>query len=204
MQIPREAERQDALAAAVTGRTRVLVVSHVHSITGTCLDLDRLGQVCRGHDALFVVDGIHALGAVPVSLTHVDAYMAGVFKWMLAGFGPAEWFDEAKRRRYHEAWRQPGALTGMVNWYRATPMHPPTPTDPGAARLVLDPDDVRVRVPTRVIWGMDDTALLPVLLDGLETMGDDLRVTRIDGVSHWLIHEAPARIGAEIRLQLGH
>ena len=123
---------------------------------------------------------------------------------MLTGFGPAEWFDDATRHRYHEAWRQPGALTGMVNWYRATPMHPPTPTDPGAARLVLDPNDFRIRVPTRVIWGMDDTALLPVLLDGLETMGDDLRVTRIDGVSHWLIHEAPARIGAEIRLQLGH
>lgn len=87
VRIARESEREDALAAAVTDRTRLLVVSHVHSMTGTRLDLDRLGQVCRRHDALFVVDGIHALGAVPASLSCVDAYMAGVFKWMLAGFG---------------------------------------------------------------------------------------------------------------------
>ncbi len=87
VRVEREGEREDAIAAAVTDRTRLLVVSHVHSITGTCLDLDRLGKVCREHDALFVVDGIHALGAMPASLSYVDAYMAGVFKWMLAGFG---------------------------------------------------------------------------------------------------------------------
>lgn len=87
VKVARETEREDAIAAAVNDRTRLLVVSHVHSMTGTCLDLDRLGKVCHAHDALFVVDGIHALGATPASLGHVDAYMAGVFKWMLAGFG---------------------------------------------------------------------------------------------------------------------
>lgn len=85
--IASEAEREAALASAVTERTRILVVSHVHSMTGTVLDLDRLGRVARQHDALFVVDGIHALGAVPADLNHVDVHMAGVFKWPLAGFG---------------------------------------------------------------------------------------------------------------------
>lgn len=85
--ISSESERENILAAAVSPRTRMLVVSHVHSMTGTKLDLDRLGQLCRHHGALFVVDGIHAFGAVPPQLAHVDAYMAGVFKWMLAGFG---------------------------------------------------------------------------------------------------------------------
>lgn len=84
-----EGEREDALIGALSPRTRVLVVSHVHSMTGTRLDLQRLGQACRRLDCLFVVDGIHALGATPVDLTAVDVYVSGVFKWLLAGFGLA-------------------------------------------------------------------------------------------------------------------
>lgn len=87
--IPSEAERTAALEAAVNDRTRILVAAHVHSNTGTRVDLDRLGRACRRHDALLVVDGIHALGAVPVDLSHVDIYAAGTFKWLLAGFGVA-------------------------------------------------------------------------------------------------------------------
>jgi cysteine desulfurase / selenocysteine lyase len=89
IEIPSEAERTATLEAAVNERTRVLVAAHVHSNTGTRVDLDRLGQACRQHDALFVVDGIHALGAMPVDLTYVDIYAAGTFKWLLAGFGVA-------------------------------------------------------------------------------------------------------------------
>lgn len=87
VQIPDEAHRTETLANAITPRTRLLVTSNVHSATGTRIDLDRLGKACHAQGALFVVDGIHALGAVPISLAHVDVFMAGVFKWMLAGFG---------------------------------------------------------------------------------------------------------------------
>ena len=41
---------------------------------------------------------------------------------MLSRFGPQPWLTPAKRAGYLEAWCQPGALTGMLNWYRATPM----------------------------------------------------------------------------------
>ncbi len=87
VRIPSEAERTEALIAALTPRTRLLATAHVQSATGTCVDLDRIGQACHATGALFVVDGIHALGATPVSLEHVDVFAAGVFKWMLAGFG---------------------------------------------------------------------------------------------------------------------
>ena len=90
----------------------------------------------------------------------------------------------------------------MLNWYRATPLHPPTADDPGAGRLVLDPAKFRVEVPTRVIWGMDDPALLPVLLDGLEELGDDLRIRRLPGLTHWLVHEAPDQVAASIEESL--
>src|SRR5690606_20032816 len=82
-----EATREETLLAAVSDKTRMLVVSHVHSMAGTCLDLDRLGRHCRANNTLFVVDGIHAMGATPTRLNNVDAYVSGVFKWMLAGFG---------------------------------------------------------------------------------------------------------------------
>ncbi|MGM7669823.1 aminotransferase class V-fold PLP-dependent enzyme [Microbacterium sp. A93] len=82
-----EPQREDRLLEAITSRTRVLAVSHVNTVTGTRLDLDRLGRACREVDALLVVDGIQALGSLPVDLTYVDVYAAGVFKWLLSGFG---------------------------------------------------------------------------------------------------------------------
>ncbi len=87
--IPSEAERESALIAALSVNTRVLAVAHVHTFTGTRLDLDKLGAACRSRDCLLVVDGIHALGATPVDLENVDVYISGIFKWLLAGFGLA-------------------------------------------------------------------------------------------------------------------
>ncbi|MFI5015853.1 MAG: aminotransferase class V-fold PLP-dependent enzyme [Hyphomicrobiales bacterium] len=84
-----EAEREMRLVSALTPRTRVLAVSHVHPTTGTRLDLQRLGAACRARDVLLVVDGIQALGAVPVDLCDVDVYCSAVFKYMLSGFGLA-------------------------------------------------------------------------------------------------------------------
>jgi pimeloyl-ACP methyl ester carboxylesterase len=100
---------------------------------------------------------------------------------------------------YREAWAQPGALTCALNLYRASPLYPPTPDDPGAAALELDPAALTVRVPTLVIWGEADTALGTVLLDGLDELVPDLRVKRIPEGSHWVIHEQPHKVSAAIR-----
>ena len=100
---------------------------------------------------------------------------------------------------YREAWSQPGALTCALNLYRASPLYPPTPEDPGAAALKLDAAALTVRVPTLVIWGEADTALGTVLLDGLEEVVPDLRIKRIPEGSHWVIHEQPRQVSAAIR-----
>ncbi len=100
---------------------------------------------------------------------------------------------------YREAWSQPGALSCALNLYRASPLYPPTPDDPGAAALKLDPATLTVRVPTLVIWGEADTALGTVLLDGLEDVVPDLRIKRIPEGSHWVIHEQPQQVSAAIR-----
>lgn len=65
--------------------------------------------------------------------------------------------------------------------------------------MTLDPAAFTVRVPTLVIWGEKDPALLPSLLDGLENYVTDLRIERIPEGSHWVIHEDPARVNHLIR-----
>jgi pimeloyl-ACP methyl ester carboxylesterase len=121
-----------------------------------------------------------------------------LFDRFFVGTPPAPWFDAATRAAYHEAWSQPGALTGGLNYYRASPLYPPDGDDPGAKRLNLDPKDFVVRVPTLVIWGERDHALLPTLLDGLEALVPELTVQRLPECSHWLTHEAPERVAGLI------
>lgn len=107
------------------------------------------------------------------------------------------WYTDAVRARYHECWRR--GLHGAINYYRATPLHPPTATEPGPLALQVDPEDMRVRVPTRVIWGESDLALPVHLLDGLGQWVDDLVIERIADGTHWVVHEQPERINGLIR-----
>lgn len=107
--------------------------------------------------------------------------------------------DDATLSAYRAAWSQPGALTAGLNYYRASPLFPPEPGAAPSHLPALRPEDFTVRVPTLVIWGERDSALLPGLLDGLDACVPDLRVERIADASHWVVHEQPARVGALIR-----
>lgn len=110
---------------------------------------------------------------------------------MLSRFGPQPWLTPAKRAGYLEAWSPPGALTGMLNWYRASPLLVPHPGEAvDAARVMkLDPAQLRVRMPHLVIWGMNDQALLPVSRATLPDYCDDLTVREIKDADHWVVHQ---------------
>lgn len=109
---------------------------------------------------------------------------------------------EEVRRKYLAAWEQPGALTGGLNYYRASPLYPPA-TEAETARIQGIADLPRevfgVQVPTLVIWGEKDTALLPCLLDGLDRYVADLTTQRIPDGSHWVVHEQPEVVNRLIR-----
>lgn len=123
--------------------------------------------------------------------------LAGMFTQMDAR---ACALNQDKLALYRDAWAQPGALTGGLNYYRASPLHPATPGgEPGASTLDLDPALFTIRVPTLILWGERDHALLPVLLDGIEEVVPDLRIERIAEGSHWVVHEFPERINRAIR-----
>ncbi|MES2038646.1 MAG: alpha/beta hydrolase [Pseudomonadota bacterium] len=123
------------------------------------------------------------------------ALMDGFFNGM--GQGEAAWFDAGTQAAYHACWAR--GLTGGVNYYRASPLHPPTEKNPGPLQLNLNPADFQVKVPTRIIWGENDKALPKTLLDGLENFVDDIQIQRIAEGSHWVIHEQPERVNRLIR-----
>jgi pimeloyl-ACP methyl ester carboxylesterase len=106
------------------------------------------------------------------------------------------WLSPAMRERYREVWRQ--GLRGGCNYYRASPLRPPTSPDDAIMRLQLPDTLVRVGVPTSVVWAEDDTALPVALLDGLDAYVPQLHVTRVPGATHWIVHEQPDRVAAEI------
>lgn len=104
------------------------------------------------------------------------------------------WLDAADREAYREAWSRPGALTGMVSWYRAAGLR-----SDGGGETSSD----AIRTPTLVIWGERDRFLLPGNLDGLEERVEDLEVVRIPDAGHWVVHEEPERIGGLVESFLG-
>jgi epoxide hydrolase 4 len=107
-------------------------------------------------------------------------------------------FTEADKQAYIEAWSQPGALTGGLNYYRAANLGPPAPGTPPASPTA-DAGSMVVKAPTLVIWGEKDTALLTGNLDGMDNFVPNLTVKRIPDGSHWVIHEKPELVNEYIR-----
>jgi pimeloyl-ACP methyl ester carboxylesterase len=106
---------------------------------------------------------------------------------------------EAEKRQYIADWSQPGGLTAMLNWYRAAKVIVPPP-----GVTVPLPDWLlrafpKVKVPTLVIWGMKDMALLPLQLDGLEQLVEDLTIVRLPHVGHFAPWEAPNDIADALK-----
>ena len=110
---------------------------------------------------------------------------------------PPTWLDAPQRQRYLVLWQ--ASLDTMLAWYRASPLRPPQSPEDAVMRLRLDPAAVTVRVPTRVLWGEDDRALPPSLLEGLEAFVPDLHIEREPGAGHWIVHERPGRVAQAIR-----
>jgi pimeloyl-ACP methyl ester carboxylesterase len=122
------------------------------------------------------------------------------FERTFAGHVDLTKIPESEKRQYLADWSQPGAFAAMLNWYRAS-------------RLVVPPPGVTVplpdwllrafppvQVPTLVIWGMADPALLPLQLDGLDQLVDDLTVVRLPNAGHF----APWEAGEDVAAAVGH
>jgi pimeloyl-ACP methyl ester carboxylesterase len=109
------------------------------------------------------------------------------------------YMTDADKQAYLAAWSQPGALTGGLNYYRAAQVGPPTATQSVPANFVAGASSTQVTVPTLVIWGEGDTALLTGNLEGLDAYVPRLTVRRIPEATHWVVHEKPEWVNRYIR-----
>ena len=120
----------------------------------------------------------------------------------------AGWMTDALRAQYRAVWTgegsRPGAgLTGGLNYYRVSPLRPAREDDAAAAGVELPPEAFTVKLPTLVLWAMQDSALLPELLSGLQRWVPQMQLERIERATHWVVHEQPARVAASIQRFLG-
>ena len=110
-------------------------------------------------------------------------------------------FERVKDEKpiYLEQWGQPGAMTAMLNWYRASAVQVPAMDETPERPAFLDGPFPPLKMPTLVIWGLGDKALLPVQLEGLEALVPDLTLKKLEGVGHFAPWEAPEKVTGAMR-----
>ena len=107
--------------------------------------------------------------------------------------------DPAERPASIAEWSRPGALTAMFNWYRASPIAVPQKGEIAAMPEWVTRGLPKLKLPVRVIWGLDDKALLPIQLEGLGEVGDDVEIFPLPGVGHFATWQAPDAVADALR-----
>jgi pimeloyl-ACP methyl ester carboxylesterase len=104
-------------------------------------------------------------------------------------------FPEAVLDHYRRNALRPGALTAMINWYRANFRNPFSSIGHASSPR-------RLAVPTLMLWGEHDAALGRELTYGTEALVEDFTLRYLPGVSHWVQQEAPEAVNAMIKAWL--
>lgn len=92
-------------------------------------------------------------------------------------------FTEQDLQKYIKAWSQPGAFTGMVNWYRAAFRKPPKPFP-----------ETAVKPPVLIIWGVDDQYIEAEQADISLERCQQGRLVKIKHAGHWVAQEEPDQV----------
>ncbi|WP_340586779.1 alpha/beta hydrolase [Erythrobacter alti] len=107
--------------------------------------------------------------------------------------------DPAEQKLLFEQWADPERAIAMLNWYRASGIAVPPMEEPvGLPEKYADPAFPKLEMPTLVIWGMQDEALLPANLDGLGDWVSDLTVEQVPEAGHFIPWEAPDAVNAAL------
>ncbi|HYI48336.1 MAG TPA: alpha/beta hydrolase [Allosphingosinicella sp.] len=104
-----------------------------------------------------------------------------------------------EKAAYLAGWSAPGALTAMLNWYRASEIVVPRVGEDVAAPAWTSAPFPRLKMPVLVIWALGDKALLPVQIEGLDALIDDLTLVTVADAGHFVPWEKPEPVIAAIR-----
>lgn len=113
-------------------------------------------------------------------------------------------YDPAELQGLIPQWTNPENAFAMLNWYRASAiivpsLKAPYGLPPGADMMGLLP----LLIPTLVVWGMKDEALLPANIEGLDEVVTDLTIKRLPDTGHFSPWEAPDSVNAALDDFLG-
>ena len=183
-----------AWAAAISGNSRII----------------RLAIINSPHPAIFQKSLIDH-PAQRAASQYMNAFRTPGMEAGIARMGLDTFFDKSftkhvelasipqqERASYIADWGQPGALSSMLNWYRSSRIHVPLPGEEFAMPDWVD-HVASIKVPVRVIWGLDDAALLPVQLENIGEVGDDVELFPLPGVGHFAPWQAPDQVAAALR-----
>jgi pimeloyl-ACP methyl ester carboxylesterase len=164
--------------------------------------LTRLGIVNSPHPVIFQKSLIESEEQRAAS-QYITAFRAPGFEKLVEAKGFDWFFDttfarhvdvakipDVERRQYLADWSQPGAFNAMLNWYRGSKVVVPPPGVTVPMPDWLTRAFPTVEVPTLVAWGMKDPALLPLQLDGLDALVEQLTVVRLPDAGHFAPWEA--------------
>ena len=183
-----------AWAAAISGNSRIT----------------RLAIINSPHPVIFQRSLIHD-PAQRAASQYMNAFRTPGMEAGIARMGLDTFFDKSftkhvelasippqERASYIADWGQPSALSSMLNWYRSSRIHVPLPGEEFAMPDWVD-HVASIKVPVRVIWGLDDAALLPVQLENIGEVGDDVELFPLPGVGHFAPWQAPDQVAAALR-----
>lgn len=106
----------------------------------------------------------------------------------LRDISPRAVFSDADLEQYKQAWNRDGALTSMINWYRAALLCP--------SKLAIDREASRVKVPALLIWGKNDQFAVETMARESLQYCDNGQLEILENATHWVQHEKPAEVNA--------
>lgn len=95
--------------------------------------------------------------------------------------------SEEERDRYRTAWNQPGAMTGMMNWYRAFFRLPKKTTQFS-----------KIQVPTLILWGKQDPHLSYEMANLSVKLCDNGHLITFENATHWVLHDEHESVSKHI------
>ena len=93
-------------------------------------------------------------------------------------------------------WEDRDACFGMLNWYRASPLYVPAIDEAAEIPAFASGDFPKLNIPTLIVWAMDDLALPPSNIDGIEALVPHATIDQVHDCGHFVIWEKPDAVNA--------
>ena len=125
--------------------------------------------------------------AIFFQLPRLPEWVVSAKNWRFLISAMPDDLTEETRDRYRTAWSQTGAITGMINWYRAT-----------LRRLESSTASIRIQTPTLVLWGQQDPHLSYEMAPLSVDLCEDGRLVTFEDATHWVLHDKSKEVSQEM------